>query len=154
MLLDGSEYKVLLHLSEAKDRRMRMSELAAGGPDVLHVADRPAPAAGDGQVLVRVEARSVNAPDAGIREGLFADWTPQRTFPIVLGADFAGRVLRDSGSFTAGERVLGILPWFTDTVGRGSYAEILAAESDWLAPLPDGLEAAAAATIPLNAQSD
>jgi DNA-binding MarR family transcriptional regulator len=27
--LDGSEYKVLLHLSEAKDRRMRMSELAA-----------------------------------------------------------------------------------------------------------------------------
>jgi DNA-binding MarR family transcriptional regulator len=27
--LDGSEYKVLLHLSEAKGRRMRMSELAA-----------------------------------------------------------------------------------------------------------------------------
>src|SRR5258708_7932933 len=121
-----------------------------GGPDVLPVAARPAPAARDGQVLVRVEARSVNAPDAGIPEGLFADWTPQRTFPIVLGADFAGRVLRDSGSFTAGERVLGILPWFTDQNGRGSYAEMLAAESDWLAPLPDGLEAAAATTIPLN----
>src|SRR5260370_4146892 len=121
-----------------------------GGPDVLHVADRPAPAARDAQLVARVEARSVNAPDAGIREGLFADWTPQRTFPIVLGADFAGRVLRDSGSFTAGERVLGILPWFTDQNGRGSYAEMLAAESDWLAPLPDRLEAAAAATIPLN----
>src|SRR5260370_1314938 len=121
-----------------------------GGPDVLHVADRPAPAARDAQLVARVEARSVNAPDAGIREGLFADWTPQRTFPIVLGADFAGRVLRDSGSFTAGERVLGILPWFTDQNGRGSYAEMLAAESDWLTPLPDGLEAAAATTIPLN----
>src|SRR5260370_17327608 len=121
-----------------------------GGPDVLHVADRPAPAARDGQILVRGEARSVNAPDAGVREGLFADWTPQRTFPIVLGADFAGRVLHDCGSFTAGERVLGILPWFTDQNGRGSYAEMLAAESDWLAPLPDGLEAAAATTIPLN----
>jgi NADPH:quinone reductase-like Zn-dependent oxidoreductase len=121
-----------------------------GGPDVLHVVDRPEPVARDGQVLVRVEARSVNAPDAGIREGLFADWTPQRTFPIVLGADFAGTVLRDSGAFTAGERVLGILPWFTDSDGRGSYAEMLAAESDWLAPLPDGVDAAAATTIPLN----
>jgi len=121
-----------------------------GGPDVLHVVDRPEPVARDGQVLVRVEARSVNAPDAGIREGLFADWTPQRTFPIVLGADFAGTVLRDSGAFTAGGRVLGILPWFADQDGRGSYAEILAAESDWLAPLPERLDAAAATTIPLN----
>ncbi len=121
-----------------------------GGPEVLHVADRPEPVARDGQVLVRVEARSVNAPDAGIREGLFADWTPQRTFPIVLGADFAGTVLRDSGAFTAGQRVLGILPWFTDPEGRGSYAEIVAAESDWLGPLPDGLDAAAATTVPLN----
>jgi NADPH2:quinone reductase len=121
-----------------------------GGPDVLHVVDRPEPSAREGQVLVRVEARSVNAPDAGIREGLFADWTPQRTFPIVLGADFAGTVLRDSSAFTAGQRVLGILPWFTDQDGRGSYAEILAAESDWLAPLPEGLDAAAATTIPLN----
>jgi NADPH:quinone reductase-like Zn-dependent oxidoreductase len=121
-----------------------------GGPDVLHVADRPEPVARDGQVLVQVEARSVNAPDAGIREGLFADWTPQRTFPIVLGADFAGTVLRDSAAFTAGERVLGILPWFADQDGRGSYAEIVVAESDWLAPLPEGLSAAAATTIPLN----
>ncbi len=121
-----------------------------GGPDVLHAVDRPEPVARDGQVLVRVEARSVNAPDAGIREGLFADWTPQRTFPIVLGADFAGTVLRDSAAFAAGQRVLGILPWFTDQDGRGSYAEILAAESDWLAPLPAGLDAAAATTIPLN----
>src|SRR5260370_41537925 len=109
-----------------------------GGPDVLHVADRPAPVARDGQILVRVEARSVNAPDAGIREGLFADWTPQRTFPIVLGADFAGRVVRDSGSFTAGDRVLGSRPWFPDHDGRGPYAAIVAAESDRLAPLPPG----------------
>jgi NADPH:quinone reductase-like Zn-dependent oxidoreductase len=121
-----------------------------GGPEVLHVADRPEPVARDGQVLVRVEARSVNAPDAGIRQGLFADWTPQRTFPIVLGADFAGTVVRDSGSFTAGERVLGILPWFADQDNRGSYAEVIAAESDWLVPLPDGVDAAAATTIPLN----
>ena len=84
-----------------------------GGPDVLHVVDRPEPAARDGQVLVRIEARSVNAPDAGIRQGLFADWTPQRTFPIVLGADLAGTVLRDSGAFTAGQRVLGMLPWYS-----------------------------------------
>jgi NADPH:quinone reductase-like Zn-dependent oxidoreductase len=121
-----------------------------GGPDVLHVVDRPEPAARHAQVLVRIEARSVNAPDAGIREGLFKDWTPQRTFPIVLGADLAGTVLRDSGAFTAGQRVLGMLPWFTDQEGRGSYAEILAAESDWLAPLPENLDAAAATTIPLN----
>jgi NADPH:quinone reductase-like Zn-dependent oxidoreductase len=121
-----------------------------GGPDVLHVADRPAPEALDGQVLVRIEARSVNAPDAAIREGLFADWTPWRTFPILLGADFAGTVMHDSGTFSAGQRVLGILPWFTDQAGRGSYAEIVAAEADWLAPLPEELDAAAGTTIPLN----
>lgn len=51
MLLDGSEYKVLLHLSEAKDRRMRMSELAAAAAlsdsAMTRIVDR---LAGDGLV--------------------------------------------------------------------------------------------------------
>jgi NADPH:quinone reductase-like Zn-dependent oxidoreductase len=41
-----------------------------GGIDVLRVADVPVPEPGDGEVLVEVEAASINPGEAKIRQGL------------------------------------------------------------------------------------
>jgi len=51
-----------------------------GGPEVLQIADLEKPAVGPGQLLIKVEATSVNRPDIVQREGnlllLVAEVTP------------------------------------------------------------------------------
>lgn len=118
-----------------------------GGPEVLVPVDRPEPADADG-VRVRVQATTVNPADLATRAGaLPAELSPHKP-PFVLGWDLAGTVLADAGGFRAGQRVIGMIPWFA--VGNGSYAEVVAADPEWLAALPDGADATAAATLPLN----
>ena len=49
---------------------MKAVEISSfGGPDVLRLADRPAPGAGAGEVLIRVAASGVNRPDVLQRTG-------------------------------------------------------------------------------------
>ena len=42
-----------------------------GPPEVLHLAEGPAPVAGPGEVLIRVEAAGVNRPDVLQRAGKY-----------------------------------------------------------------------------------
>ena len=50
---------------------MRAVEIASpGGPEVLRLAERPAPTAGAGEALIRVAASGVNRPDVLQRKGL------------------------------------------------------------------------------------
>lgn len=73
-----------------------------GGPDALVVRhDWPAPPAGRGEVLVRVQAAAVNNTDIWTREGAYglpgrpdapAGWRGRLTFPRVQGGDVAGVV--------------------------------------------------------------
>lgn len=68
---------------------MRAAQIGQfGGPDVLVVneVDRPVPA--DGEVLVRVEASSVNGHDAMVRSGGLKVISG-RKFPLGTGLDFA-----------------------------------------------------------------
>ena len=51
-----------------------------GGPEVLEVVEIPAPVAGAGQVLVRVEASGVNFIDTYLREGRYPAPLP---FPLL-----------------------------------------------------------------------
>jgi NADPH:quinone reductase len=51
--------------------------------------DLPAPEAGPDQLLVRVQASSVNPIDAFIAAGHLKDVAPHE-FPVVLGRDLAG----------------------------------------------------------------
>jgi NADPH:quinone reductase-like Zn-dependent oxidoreductase len=46
-----------------------------------------------------------------------------------------------------------MIPWYLTRGTPGGYAEFVAADADWLVPLPDGLDFASAATVPLNAQT-
>ena len=103
-----------------------------GGPEVLEYKEVPDPTPSDGQMLVDVEAVGINYRDVYERNGGGYGSEP----PAVIGVEGAGRVTE------SGERVA----W----VGvPGSYAERVAADSQRLVPVPDGVsdEMAAAALL-------
>jgi len=53
--------------------------------------DLPTPSPGAGEVLVRVQASSINPVDNAIASGMLKDMVPHE-FPVTLGRDFAGVV--------------------------------------------------------------
>ncbi|MFD6140405.1 NADP-dependent oxidoreductase [Promicromonospora sp. NPDC060271] len=116
-----------------------------GGPEVLHLGEVPAPEAGPGQVRVRVEAVGVNTFDGKVRSGAMEAAFRTR-LPAVPGVEVAGivdQVGADVAGVAVGDRVAG-------PAGRGT-AE-LAVLRVW-APVPDGLDAAQAAAVPVVAET-
>lgn len=111
---------------------------ATGDPDVLRYeqADRPEP--GDGEVLIRAHAASVNAVDWKYRRGLVE--TP---LPTVLGNDISGTVETSrADGFAEGDQVFGIS-------ASGGYAEYSTASAAAIARKPQALSYEQAAAIPV-----
>src|SRR4051812_33519656 len=74
-----------------------------GGVDVLNIVDVPAPVAGVGQVVVRVEATGINPGEAAIRSrALHEPW--RATFPSGEGSALTG-VVTEVGAGVAGGSV-------------------------------------------------
>jgi NADPH2:quinone reductase len=104
----------------------------------LSLADVPEPAPGPGELLIEVEAASVNRGE--VRS---AGKQPPGT---VIGWDVAGTVaaLGDGVTqFDVGERVVALSP------GGGSFAERVAMPAEWVAPLPSGCDFVTAASLPV-----
>jgi NADPH:quinone reductase-like Zn-dependent oxidoreductase len=114
--------------------------------EVGSIHDLPKPVAGEDEVLVRVRYAGVNPADWKVRDGLRGD----RTFPLVLGSDFAG-VVEAVGAgvtrFVPGDRVFGIAS------EHGTYAEytVVLRPSAYavIAKTPDGLSDELAAALPV-----
>ena len=51
-----------------------------GGPEVLVPGQRPVPAPGAGEVLIKVEAAGVNRPDVMQRQGMYPPPPARRTY--------------------------------------------------------------------------
>ncbi|MFK4804536.1 NADP-dependent oxidoreductase [Microbacterium sp. ZW CA_36] len=119
-----------------------------GDPEVFEYGEVDSPAAGPGQVLVRVAVAAVNPLDAKIRAGALASMFPI-DFPAVLGNEIAG-VVEAVGDgvpdFSAGERVVGFAP-------SGGYAELVVTTPDRLVRVPDTLPLTQAATLPTAAET-
>ncbi|MFD0149209.1 NADP-dependent oxidoreductase [Streptomyces sp. NPDC055721] len=131
---------------------MRVVEVTAyGGPEVLRMARRPEPEAGDvpGRVRVRLKAAGVNQADLRIRAGRYADAVGALKPPFVLGTDFAGKLLDPVPGMAAGTRVAGFVPWYEELTGEGTYAEVVRVAPEWLAPVPDDVEFTVASSVPL-----
>jgi NADPH:quinone reductase-like Zn-dependent oxidoreductase len=119
-----------------------------GGPEVLRVAEVPAPEPGLGEVLVRVHAAGTNPVDCKTRAGrgssaLFGDG------PRILGWDVAGTVERLGPGvtrFEVGERVFG-LPRFPHPAR--AYAEYLTAPPRHLARTPASMDDVQAGALPM-----
>jgi NADPH:quinone reductase len=113
------------------------------------VAEVPTPEPGAGQVLIKLRAAGMNPMDRTLASGA---WKPMpATFPMVLGADFAGVVeqLGDGASkFSIDEDVFGQL-LIAPLGSAGTYAEYVAVTEDApLARVPSGLDDIVAASLP------
>jgi NADPH:quinone reductase-like Zn-dependent oxidoreductase len=123
-----------------------------GGPEVLRLEEVEDPVAGQGEVLVRLRAASLNRLDCWVRQGL-----PSVPKPRILGADGAG-VVEGVGDgvdgFEPGQPVV-LNPGLDDgakILGEhtdGTHAELIAVPAEYVHPLPSGLDFAAAAAFPL-----
>jgi NADPH:quinone reductase-like Zn-dependent oxidoreductase len=114
-----------------------------GGPDVLKYEDYPDPVAGQGEVLVRVAAASVNPIDYKRRAGLTKDFYPLH-FPCLIGVDMSGTVIEigpGAEGFSIGDQVFSM----TDN----TYAELCVVKAADLAKVPKGLDLIQAAALPL-----
>ncbi|ANY22172.1 Zn-dependent alcohol dehydrogenase [Gordonia terrae] len=122
-------------------------ESAASG---LRLLDLPDPTAGEGQVLIRVEAAGMCQSDVHIINGHGDAWLRQR--PIVLGHEVAGTVMQlgpGVSEVAVGDRVAVALishpaseADFADGIGLGfdgGYAEFAAVPVRNLVPVPDGV---------------
>jgi NADPH:quinone reductase-like Zn-dependent oxidoreductase len=111
--------------------------------------DVPEPAPGDTEVLVRVQASSINPVDNAIAAGML-DGMVEHEFPVTLGRDYAG-VVEQAGSgvggVAAGDAVFGFLRHADPTVRDGSWAELITVAAT--ARVPDGVDIAAAGAAPL-----
>ena len=114
-----------------------------GGPEVLKYEDYPDPVAGQGEVLVRVAATSVNPIDYKRRAGLTKDFYPIQ-FPGLIGVDIAGTVVNIGPGvegFAIGDRVF--------AMADNTYAELCVVRAEVLAKIPKGLDLIQAAALPL-----
>src|SRR5215217_9381744 len=113
--------------------------------------DLPSPQVGPGQLLVRVQASSVNPVDVGIAAGHLKDMFAHE-FPVLVGRDYAGvveQVGADGTGFAAGDAVFGFVPGMSPGVHDGSWAELIAVPQDQVAHLPEGVDLAQAGAAPL-----
>ena len=115
-----------------------------GGPENLKFEDNvPEPQVSGNTVLIATTAASVNPIDWKLRSGVL-----QKNFPLplpaILGRDVSG-IVRQVGAnvkhFKVGDRVLALT--------NRTYAELVAVDDSDVAHLPDGVDLADAAALPL-----
>ena len=70
--------------------------------------DLPTPEAGDDQLLIRVQASSVNPVDAFLAAGMLKGMA-EHEFPVILGRDYAG-VVEHAGPAVTGYATGGATP--------------------------------------------
>ena len=119
-----------------------------GGPEVLHLAERPVPEPLPTEIRVRLAAAGVNPVDWKTRAGAGSAGVIGPP-PFVLGWDVAGVVDalgRGVTRFAIGDRVMG-MPWFPRQAG--AYAELVTGPSRQFVAVPPGLTDLDAAALPL-----
>lgn len=128
---------------------MRAVRFAAfGGPEVLHVdvVAEPGPPERD-EILVRVEASSINGTDLGLRRGGPARVATLGRMPFVPGFDVAGEVLACGPAVTAfvpGDRIIALVGH-----GGGGQAERIRLRQHRAALAPSTVPSTHAAAVPL-----
>ena len=122
-----------------------------GGPEVLELSDVPDPKAGPGEVLVRIEATTINDWDWGYMRGL--PWIYRlmtgltRPSQPILGTELAGvveAVGEGATRFAVGDAVYGDV----SEAGFGGFAELAAVKEEALRRVPAGLSMNEAVAIP------
>lgn len=113
-----------------------------GRADGLSLAHTPIPEPGPRQVLVRVHAAGLNFADGLMLAGRYQ---LKPALPFVLGAELAGVVVKAApgSDFQPGDRVAA-------QVWTGAFAPYCAVDEDRLIRLPDNLDFAEGAALPVS----
>ena len=117
-----------------------MQAVAADGAGGLALVQRPVPAPGPGEVLVKVAAAGINRPDILQRRGMYP---PPPGAPDILGLEIAGEVVSAGESVgpLIGQKVCAL-------VAGGGYAEYCLAPAGTCLPVPKVLSLTDAAAMP------
>jgi NADPH:quinone reductase-like Zn-dependent oxidoreductase len=113
-----------------------------GGPETLKLRERPDPALGPGEVLVKTAAIGLNFADLFVRSGAYPR-TPKP--PFTPGMEISGTVEavgEGVAEVAPGQRVVGV-PIF------GGHAEKAIVPAARVFPLPDGTDIVEAAAVPV-----
>lgn len=100
-----------------------------------------APTPQNGDVLVRIQAASINFPDLLICQGRYQKKPP---LPLVPGIDLAGEVAAvgaGAGQWAIGDRVAG-------AASSGSFADFACVAADQIRPIPASMSVVEAAAYP------
>lgn len=117
-----------------------------GGPDTQEFAERPVPAPGPSELLVKVRSAGVNPVDYKIRQGMLKDFAP-RDLPSQFGSEVSGvveQVGQDVDGFAVGDEVFG-----SPATGHGAFAEYTVTSAAATAKKPPHLSFDDAATLPV-----
>jgi NADPH2:quinone reductase len=124
---------------------MKAIEISSfGAPEVLRLAERPAPVPGAGEVLIQVGASGINRPDVLQRLGHYPAPPGASDIP---GLEVAGVIVSGDAQAMAavqlkvGDRVCAL-------VTGGGYAELCVAPAAQCLPIPHGLTDLEAAGLP------
>lgn len=112
-----------------------------GGPEVLRLVRLPTPVPGPGDILIRVAAAGLNAPDLAQRRGTYPP--PAGASPLP-GLEVAGEIAAIGpgvGGWAPGQSVVAL-------TNGGGYAEYVAVPSGQVLPLPSGWSMRAGAALP------
>lgn len=104
--------------------------------------ERPEPAPGPGEVLVRVRAVGLNFADLLQMQGKYQERPP---LPVTLGMEFAGEV----AALGAGVTSLAVGRRIVAFAGHGGLADLAVVPVDRCAPIPDGVEDVVAGGVPI-----
>lgn len=122
----------------------------SGAADALTYDEIPRPSPGEGEVLIEVHAAGVTATELM----WIPTWTTpagdKRSFPIVPGHEFSGVVVELGPGvigISVGTRVYGLNDWFEN----GAQAEYCVTRPEFLAPKPESIDHAPAASVPIAA---
>ena len=121
---------------------MRVVEVPEpGGADALTLGDRPVPAPGPGEVLIKVAAAGLNRADVMQRNG---HYPPPPGASDLLGLEVSGTVAdtaSDVSGICIGDEVCALL-------AGGGYAEYCTAPASSCLPVPDNMGLIEAAAVP------
>src|SRR5579863_10468972 len=116
-----------------------------GPPGVMRLVERPVPAPGPGEVVVRAHSMGVGIPDTLIRAGSYG-WMPP--LPATPGTEMSGTIESVGPGVTqrkVGQRVYASA---RERPHRGGhYAEYIATPAEATYVLPDGADLEGAATL-------
>lgn len=116
------------------------------------VQDLPTPEPAADEVLVEVEAASVNGFDLSVAAGYVWDMIPGIEFPVVLGRDLVGTVTalgEGVEGISVGDRVAAVIPGMALGPRTGSFAEYVALPATAVTAVPAGVDTQHAAVIGL-----